>query len=470
MRLILVSILLSFGLIFPTVTNSEGAANTTSNLTNSTVQNNTNDTLLNQAIGLNHKGLTLANLHKNNEAITAYDKALATNSTNIDALDNRNQALAILKKHTTIITQSQSDHNVLTNETFLESPNDETLAEAISNMVPLSSYTIPKTSDLIIVNGSWTMQSLHNRYPQVIDLLISDDGRETFLIKKTIAIGKNTNLRISNCKVLLQSSSTIKDNIPTVIITYGNITTSNSIISSWDPHISAPDPNPYHPRPFLVAKNGGIIDILNSTISYLGFSQGGIHTLESSLAGVNYYNTSDFRIANSTIAHNLYGFYSDNSSKFKITGNKIYDHTGYGLDPHTGSKDFIIDSNHVFLSGQQGIICSYMCKNATITNNVVEYNVEGIGLDWLTNSSLVQNNIIKYNKNVGAFIKTNSFNNKITNNTILGNGHGIRLLNNSNYNVIRSNNLIGNILDKNPIYADNSSKMNFIKGNIVVIK
>ena len=356
------------------------------------------------------------------------------------------------------------DSKVMNNETFLNDTNPESLVAAFSNGMDLSSYTQPKKTDLMISDGNFTMEQLAKLYPDILEKMHSNDSEKIYLIKKTIVIDKDAALNIIDSKVLLKSLP-IKDNVPVRIITYGKTDIINSTVISWDPERKRPDFNPYHPRSFLVAKDGGQMNVIGSTISYLGFSHGGIHTLFSSLAALSYYNTSSFTIAESTISYNLHGFYSDETSKFEITGNEIFGNVGYGLDPHTGSADFVIDSNHLFSNGAQAIICSLKCKNVTVINNTVEYNGEGIGLHWLTNSSVVKNNIVKYNKGYGMFIKNSSHNNIIENNTILGNGYGIGLLEKSNENILRSNLLIGNILTKDQIYTDENSQLNLIEDN-----
>jgi mannuronan 5-epimerase len=357
-------------------------------------------------------------------------------------------------------------HQEFTNNTFLENPTVEAIVEAVSNGIPLSYYHSPKSGDLVLKERDWTIERLHAQYPDAIEKISSGSSEEVFLIKKSIIIEKNAVLNIRNSKILLQSFSN-KDNKPSILITYGNTEIVNSTVMSWDPQHQRPDPNPYHPRSFLVAKDGGIMNIISSEITYLGFSLGGALSTESALAALNYYNTSDFVITNSTLNHNLYGFYSNESSNFKIINNQVYDQVGYGLDPHTGSKDFIIHSNRIFANGRQGIICSFRCENVTITNNIVEHNIEGIGLHWLTNSSLIKNNTVKYNKEFGIFVKTDSYNNLIEQNTVLGNGYGIGMLENSDNNIIRHNLLIGNILAEEQIYEDDSSDSNLIENNEV---
>jgi parallel beta-helix repeat protein len=366
-----------------------------------------------------------------------------------------------------VLDQNDSSQEFI-NSTFLENPTVESIADAVANGIPLSYYHSPKAGDLLLKDGDWTMESLQQEYPDAIEI-ISFENHDAFLVKKTIVIDRNATVKILNSDVLLQSFSD-KDNKPSALITYGKADIVNSTIMSWDPHYNRTDPNPYHPRPFLVAKDGGIMDIETSTISYLGFSLGGALSTESALGALNYYDTSNFVVANSILAHNFYGFYSHESSNFKIMNNQVYDQIGYGLDPHTGSKDFVIDSNHIFSNGKQGIICSFRCENVTISNNIVEYNIEGIGLHWLTNSSLIKDNTVKYNKENGIFLKDNSNDNLIERNIVLGNGRGIDILENSDKNTVRGNTLVGNILAKEQVYVDDNSDSNLIYDNTEVMK
>jgi parallel beta-helix repeat protein len=372
---------------------------------------------------------------------------------------------------------SDFDFKKLNNETFIENPTEfienptvdnptaNIIVSVYSNGASLADYYKAEPTDLNIPSGSWTIEQLHERFPAVIQKIDSNESNNEFFINDSVIIGKDAELNISNAKIHLYSLA-IKDNNPVVIVNYGNTTVFNSTITSWDPKTNLPDPNPYHPRSFLVSiGDDGSLNIANSTISYLGFSQGGIFTPESSLAAINYYDSTGFTIQDSIISHNMYGLYTENSSNFKILNNEVYDNVGYGLDPHTGSKDFLIDSNHLFLNGQQGVICSHQCENLTITNNLIEYNSEGIGLHWLTNSSVVKDNVIKYNKQYGMFIKTNSSDNLLEGNTLIGNGYGIALLEGSNDNTVRNNTVLYNVLTEDGIYNDDTSESNFIDDN-----
>ncbi|HEX7032887.1 MAG TPA: right-handed parallel beta-helix repeat-containing protein [Nitrososphaera sp.] len=315
----------------------------------------------------------------------------------------------------------------------------------------------PKT-DLIVTNGSWTLSSLHARYPDAMILLqgkaSNGNGGGEFMMNNTIILRDDAQLRIANERLLIRSDP--QDVLPRRLeVIGGKISILNSTVTSWDSERNAPDRNAYHPRPYLTARNGGTIDVINSSITYLGFPLGGISNVDNARAAIQYRNTGNFTIANSTIAHNYYGFYTSQTENFTITNNKIYANDWYGLDPHTGSGNFVVDSNHIHDNGNQGFICSKYCFDVTVTNNLVEYNTEGIGLHWLTNSSTVQDNVARYNDKYGIYIDKQCYDNLIVNNTVIGNKNGIGVLDRS-YN----NTLLHNVIENNrlkPIVVDESS-------------
>ena len=321
------------------------------------------------------------------------------------------------------------------------------------------------TSPVRINSGKWTMDTLQMQYPSIVKYV-----NDAFFIVDPIIIHNRAELDITDSKVFLSTSSYSNGSAPVYIRILGKGSIVNSTVTSSDPtssDVGSPSFDPYHPRPYLIVTDGGKLNIINSTISHLGYSMGGLTDTRYARAALGYYDASDFIIANSTIAFNYYGFYSENSDKFKIMSNKIYGQTGYGLDPHTASGDFIIDSNYVHDNGNQGIICSMDCYNVTITNNVVEYNVEGIGLHWLTNTSTIKDNIVRYNDKYGIFIQKSSYDNTVENNTVLGNDKGIGLLEGSNNNRVVYNTVADNSGES--IYISSDSKQNKINGNSLLM-
>lgn len=305
-------------------------------------------------------------------------------------------------------------------------------------------------------SGTWTLASISQKYPSDVSF---DNSLKAYVISRPIIMGPDSQLLIENEHVFLKSTFY---NATTFIEIRGQGAIKDSYISSLDGAINAPDPDPYKPRPYIVIR-GGHIDIFHSTISHLGYSLGGLADTRYAHAALEYYDSHDFTIANSTISFNYYGFYSEDSSNFKIVGNEVYGQTRYGLDPHTRSRDFLVDSNYVHDNGNQGIICSLYCSNVTITGNIVEHNVEGIGLHWLTNSSLIKDNTVRYNEKYGIFVQKESFGNTVENNTVIGNRIGIGLLENSQKNFVRDNVVTGNVVDQ--IKTEVGSENNLVESN-----
>jgi hypothetical protein len=78
---------------------------------------------------------------------------------------------------------------------------------------------------------------------------------------------------------------------------------------------------PIMPNYVNVMPEYGHLDIRNSTISYMGFPLGGFSEVGSTRAAIMFHDSSNFAIANSTIAFNFDEIYARNSSNFQITAN-----------------------------------------------------------------------------------------------------------------------------------------------------
>ena len=352
----------------------------------------------------------------------------------------------IMSKHVMILSDilKQKDIN-WSNQAFNRS---------IVKTIPVDTIT---TDPIKIRDGDFTMESLHKNYPSIVKTV--QDG---YVIMDPIIIRKDASLTIKDTNVYLNTYSISNHSQPAFLRIMGKATIDNSLVASWDNTRNAINKDPYNPRGYIVVTNHGLLDVVNSTIAYLGYSLGGISDTRFAQAAMGYYDSDDFRIVNSTIAFNYYGFYSHNAKNFLIEDNDIYGNTGYGLDPHTGSINFAIIDNYVHDNGNQGIICSIDCYNVTITGNQVDYNVEGIGLHWDTNSSLIHDNLVRFNDKYGIFIQKTSYDNTIANNTLIGNKRGIGILETSGANNITDNVIQGT---KTPIFVSDTSHKNEIERN-----
>jgi parallel beta-helix repeat protein len=308
-----------------------------------------------------------------------------------------------------------------------------------------------------INGGNWTMGQLAQLFPSTVHY---DKQESAYIVIKPLIFGKGSTLQINRERILLLSSS-ISNAQPTYIEIFGHGAIVNSNITSWDSTRSQPEIDPFIPRPYLVVK-GGQLDVLNSTISHLGYSIGGLKDTTYAHAALEYYNASGFVISNSTLSFNYYGFYSEASNNFRIVNNEVYGQTSYGIHPNTHTVDFIIESNRVHDNGNLGILCS-QCANAKISNNIVEYNDQGIGLHKQSSSNQIQGNVVRYNEKYGILVQDKSYNNAVEKNTIVGNNFGIGILEGSSHNTVANNILTENVLDT--LQVDANSPENELQNN-----
>jgi parallel beta-helix repeat protein len=301
------------------------------------------------------------------------------------------------------------------------------------------------------------MQRLQQRYPSDFSVIQTSSG-PSYLVDTTVVVGEAARLDISGQNVLIASPTQDKDRRIEVM---GRATITDSLVSSWDSAAGAPDQNPYHQRPFIFV-DGGRLDVRNSTISHMGFPLAGLSEARSSRAAIMFHDSSNFTIANSTIASNFDGIYARNSSGFQITGNEVYCNARSGIDIRAGSRDFAMNSNHVHDNGYEGVICTE-CTSVSIAGNIVEHNKEaGIKLFSHTNSTNVSNNVVRFNEKFGVCLKDNVTGNVVRNNTITGGEEGITLAGSSTSNTIVNNALSGNDI---AIVADPSSQTNTLRTN-----
>ncbi|TLX93742.1 MAG: right-handed parallel beta-helix repeat-containing protein [Thaumarchaeota archaeon] len=350
--------------------------------------------------------------------------------------------------------------------TFTESNNTSTENSVIGS--DLSVYTFNKNVDPVlqylqvgdiketeIRAGEWTMHSLADKFPNTVQFL---SDKNAFLIMRPILVDKNASLNLINQNIMFLSNQKEIDFPSTFLEVKGTAKTGNTNISSYDPILNKPDPNGYHPRPFVLVRDGAVMNLSNSTITHLGYSPGGFENTKVSKPAITYYNTTNVDIENSILKYNYYGFYSTNTNNIRIVNSQVFGNTKNGFDAH-GTTNLYVSRNHIYNNGDQGFICSVHCLNVTIINNTIEHNGAGIGLHWLNTHSVIKDNIVRYNAKFGIFIEKNSSHNLVINNTIIGNQYGIGLIQNSNGNNLTQNILVDNISGQIIVEPDSQSNI-----------
>jgi poly(beta-D-mannuronate) C5 epimerase len=282
---------------------------------------------------------------------------------------------------------------------------------------------------------------------------------------------------------------------------HGSLDIDSVKITSWDPAINGyirfesdilPGREYEHtgidaiPRPYIRVEDDatGTTNITNSEIAYLGYECGG------GCSGISYYgdneNDSDNDDHNGDVAatangtrviqqgisilkgnqihYNRFGFYSVGIGNMVLEDNHVHHNFMYGFDPHTGTHDIIIRNNIVHDHGAMGIICFLDCYNIVIENNKVS-NSAGSGIMFSRNmtNSIARSNYV-HNEEQCIFV-SQSHDNKIYYNTVSNCGNGIYLKSESSNNSVFNNtirNVNGSAVLLNDGASDNSVYSNTI--------
>jgi parallel beta-helix repeat protein len=222
----------------------------------------------------------------------------------------------------------------------------------------------------------------------------------------------------------------------------GKFTVNGTCISSWDTAKNQVDDAYQDGRAFLLARDGGRMDIDRSELRYLGHSETESYGLSWRLEG------SGGSIKNSIISHLYFGLYSFEVGGLEVTDNEVFSSVVYGIDPHTGSHDMKIQRNVVHDNGKHGIILAEDCVNSVISDNIVYRNQHhGIVLYLRSDKNTIENNETFDNLAQGININESSNNvvrsNRVYNNTESGVGIG----QNATDNLVEKNEIRGNEQD-----------------------
>ena len=248
----------------------------------------------------------------------------------------------------------------------------------------------------------------------------------------------------------------------TVKVLGGTLNIEGTCVTSWDPAESKADVLEDDGRSFLLARDGGQMLVDWSELRFLGHGVIESYGLSWRTAGAG------GQITHSVVSHLHFGLYSYEIDGLKITDNEFHDNLLYGVDPHTGSRNLVIERNVVHDNGKHGIILAEDCTDSVIRDNVVYRNAHhGIVLYQRSDRNTIENNEtfrnvaqgINVNESADNVVRGNrvyengesgigvgqtSMRNVVENNEIRSNGQdGVRLVSESAQNQVRTN-TIGN--------------------------
>lgn len=323
-----------------------------------------------------------------------------------------------------------------------------------------------------------TLAKINQSLPPFRRKLLEQVSPGEWVLRANLYIGKNVTLILDGDEVKeLKMKS--DDNFVWLRSEAGNILISKTKVISWNENDNTPDYDYSDGRSYITARNSGRMDIINSDLSYLGYSgfpnRGGPF---GGSYGVSWkINNNGFRerlltgvVLNSKFHNNYFGLYTFGATGMLIRGNEFYENIQYGLDPHDDSNNFLIENNRAYRNGNHGIILSRRCFDNVISGNIsIDNRLHGIMLDRGSNNNLVEGNTVY--GNVDGLAIYDSHNNLVLENEVRHNMRGIRINAGSKDNYLEKNVIFSNsrglyIYDQS---QRNISLENEVRGNEIGI-
>ena len=257
--------------------------------------------------------------------------------------------------------------------------------------------------------------------------LVVDQGAGTWLIKANIVISPTARLEATNATITeLRLDSPPFSAYKITAKRGGHLLISGIKLVAWEN--GALDQEYANQRSYLLALEGGRMDIINSEVAYLGWADGEPSGLSwrKRLVFADPLTGATGGIFDSDIHHNYFGMYSYEAYKVDILRSKVHDNLSYGIDPHDYSQDFEVAFNKVYNNGKHGIIFSRGCINNSIHHNEVYDNLQhGIMMDRGSNDNHIYANTVYRNQDGIAIFQ--SSNNLIEDNDLYDNLRGVRI-------------------------------------------
>jgi poly(beta-D-mannuronate) C5 epimerase len=195
-------------------------------------------------------------------------------------------------------------------------------------------------------------------------------------------------------------------------------------------------------RPFLLATQDSRMIIEDSTFKYLGRDW-------NSSYGLTWSKGSTGSVSDSNFDHDFIGFYSNDSAGLRVMRDNFYHNSLYGIDPHSGSSQLLVEYNISDFNGRHGIIFSDHVTDSIVRYNVTKGNgLNGIMMDAASAGNTIEHNTITDNDSDGLVI-ADSNHNVVADNTVSGNRVGITVRGST-----RDTKVFGNTLTANKLAAE----------------
>ncbi|GAA5125690.1 hypothetical protein GCM10023320_40430 [Pseudonocardia adelaidensis] len=276
----------------------------------------------------------------------------------------------------------------------------------------------------------------------VNDSLVREVEPGTWLLNANISVLGGASLHISSPDVRWLRMASGGGRFTAITAIGGGIDVEGSCITSWNEDADQVDDDYKDGRSYLLARDGATMTIDDSELRYLGSGDVESYGLSWRTAGTTGH------IAHSVVSHLYYGLYSYEIDGLQVTDNEFHDNVLYGVDPHTHSRNLLIERNVVHHNGKHGIILAEDCADSVIRNNIVYANKHhGIVMYLHSDHNLIEGNESFRNAAQGVNINESS-DNTIRNNKVYDNtDSGISITQTARDNSVEGNEVRGNKKD-----------------------
>ncbi len=273
-------------------------------------------------------------------------------------------------------------------------------------------------------------------------------GPETYLLSMPLTLGPGAHLTLASSELRLRSDA---GSVVGLEARGGDLTLRNATVTSWDPATDGPDTNVADGRAYILARDGGRLDVVDSSASMLGydaFERYGVSWRTEGTDGV---------IDGSTFTGNFYGAYMNGVEPMEITDSVIQDSVSYGLDPHSGSRDFTITGNTFRNNGKHGMILAEDCTGAVVRDNESYGNAEhGIVVFGGSDDVVVEGNRV-HNNGLAGISVNGAARAALRDNDVWANTTGITVQDEATESLIENNRVSGNREDGVLITSDRAT-------------
>lgn len=342
---------------------------------------------------------------------------------------------------------------------------------AASNTIVLGSAAGLPASEVITIPelaAKLSTQSFTN--------LVLDQGNGIWLLKANVLINPTAQLNVIDPVKELRLES-IPGNFVNVTAYRGGYLSINAVkVTSWDSATNVPDQNTADGRSYLVAQEGGRMDIVNSEVAYLGWGANEVSGLawRKRLTSADATTGATGSVQGSNLHDNYYGLFASGAYGVKILNNQVHNNLGYGMDARDDSETLEISNNNVYANGDNGIVLGRQSQNNQVHDNEVhDHTQDGIVLEQSAVANLISNNNAFNNRSGIALSQAST--NQVQNNQLHNNVNGLILEAKYNPsapidNITTNNQVVSNTITSNSsygIYLYARADRNTIAGNTI---